>query len=437
MFSKRLSEIDSNDIRRLVHEEVRESTEVEFKSSLPAKDGRQDPWMKGENKIGDRARNELLEEIIAFANAYGGHLIIGISETSDKPPRASDVIPLPQCIELADRLRLQCRDCLDPKIPQIEITGVPVKSNGAGVVICRVPKSLMAPHRHSITKECYIRRADRSEKMSMREIQDLTLQLERGITAIENSFSTREALFETKFQNWKRSVVQPHYVSHRVLGMRATLVPMTPVSIPLIHSNSAAKPSFHFFDGSIDKDPQKTLNIKFPIPKPVCSWMPRLRSSIREFGTDDFKVVQEVYANGLIEQSVYVRYGYSETYYISPEWVVCLFANSLCSAEKFRQAAGATTIEYGLEIELAVPDKAVPIDPYGGSRSGRSVSCFPIGRTKFPRYSVREPQQYQQLTNIFIQDFWNASGWNISELIEVKYGDIFPNIFADSSHELL
>ena len=53
----------------------------------------------------------------------------------------------------------------------------------------------MAPHRHTVTKECYIRRADRTEKMTMREIQDLTLQVERGLVKIERRFGEREELF--------------------------------------------------------------------------------------------------------------------------------------------------------------------------------------------------------------------------------------------------
>ena len=37
--------------------------------------------MDGGTYISDRARNELLEEIIAFANSYGVTLVLGVAET--------------------------------------------------------------------------------------------------------------------------------------------------------------------------------------------------------------------------------------------------------------------------------------------------------------------------------------------------------------------
>ncbi len=79
VFGKRLHEITKDDIERLVAEAVQEDGEIEFKETLPARDGR-DAWLDGGNRIGDRARNKILEEVIAFANAYGGTLLLGISE---------------------------------------------------------------------------------------------------------------------------------------------------------------------------------------------------------------------------------------------------------------------------------------------------------------------------------------------------------------------
>jgi hypothetical protein len=62
-------------------------TRSNSKKTLPDKRGRQHPWVTG-GDIEDHARNEILPEVIAFANAQGGSLILGIEETSDKPPRA-------------------------------------------------------------------------------------------------------------------------------------------------------------------------------------------------------------------------------------------------------------------------------------------------------------------------------------------------------------
>ena len=69
--------------------------------------------------------------------------------------------------------------------------------------VFHVPRSRMAPHRHTANKECYVRRADRTEKMTMREIQELTLQVERGLAAIERRFEERRELFSAQFDRFK------------------------------------------------------------------------------------------------------------------------------------------------------------------------------------------------------------------------------------------
>jgi predicted HTH transcriptional regulator len=88
MFGKRPSELTSEDIDRLISEQVQEGSQVELKRTLQSNDG-DDPWVSGQNEVGTRARNKLVEEVIAFANAYGGWLFLGVDETSTKPNRAS------------------------------------------------------------------------------------------------------------------------------------------------------------------------------------------------------------------------------------------------------------------------------------------------------------------------------------------------------------
>jgi hypothetical protein len=209
VFSKPLRNVVAADVELVCSSRLPEGPEVEYKEALPTKSGT-DPWVNGGDHIGERARKKVLEEIVAFANAFGGTLVIGIAETAEKPARANNIKPIPRCVELAERLSLQCRDCIDPKIPLIEIAGVPTQNDGAGIVIIRTPRSRMAPHRHAITRECYIRRADRSEKMTMREIQDLTLNVERGLAAIESRFDERKRY--TRISSLLMATAQGHLV---------------------------------------------------------------------------------------------------------------------------------------------------------------------------------------------------------------------------------
>ena len=95
MFDKPITELAPEDIERLIEERVIEGIDIEFKKTLPSKKGN-DPWIEGKDKIGDYARNQILEEIIAFANAYGGVLCIGISESDDTPASADGIKCNPQ-----------------------------------------------------------------------------------------------------------------------------------------------------------------------------------------------------------------------------------------------------------------------------------------------------------------------------------------------------
>jgi predicted HTH transcriptional regulator len=98
-----------------VDEEYPEGEGLEFKEQLPSKDGI-DPWASGERRITGRARDAILDEVIALANASGGHVILGIEESDDHPKRAKGIRPLPDCAALADRLRHQVRDCIEPPL---------------------------------------------------------------------------------------------------------------------------------------------------------------------------------------------------------------------------------------------------------------------------------------------------------------------------------
>ena len=93
MFGKRSNELTPDDLQRVVDEQVQEGSQVELKATLPAKRG-EDPWVAGEGRIGDYARNELIAEVIAFSSAYGGWLFLGVEETSTKPARANAIAPI-------------------------------------------------------------------------------------------------------------------------------------------------------------------------------------------------------------------------------------------------------------------------------------------------------------------------------------------------------
>jgi predicted HTH transcriptional regulator len=107
MFSKRLQELTRDDIDQVISNKVQESDQVEFKEALSGKHGA-DGWHTGADRIGDRARNQIVSEIVAFGNAHGGTLLLGIRESDDHPHRAKGVRSIPRCADLASRVAMFC-----------------------------------------------------------------------------------------------------------------------------------------------------------------------------------------------------------------------------------------------------------------------------------------------------------------------------------------
>ena len=182
---------NQKDIEALLAAKVPEGERLELKRELAAPKAKKDPWAT-DKKLSETAKKQILREVVAFANAYGGTLLLGIAETESNHPVADRVVPMPHCAELAERWRLVFRDSVEPPVPQLQIHAVSTDGD-AGVVVFQVGKSPMAPHRVQPTLECPIRRADRCENMTMREIQDMCVNTVRGLERLE-----RQLVSETR-----------------------------------------------------------------------------------------------------------------------------------------------------------------------------------------------------------------------------------------------
>ncbi len=215
LLSKPASEISPLDINALVIASLPEGEQVEFKRSLPVAKGKRDPWQHT-GELGDRAKTEILEEVTAFANSYGGVLVLGIEETSTTPPAASAVTPIPRCADLAERFKLIFRDCVEPKLSGLEVFAIPMDKDN-GVVVFRVARSRFAPHRVMKTLVCPVRRAERCEKMTMHEIQDMTMNVSKGLEKLDKRLSERSQRFYREIER----LVSPE----NAFGCRFTALP--------------------------------------------------------------------------------------------------------------------------------------------------------------------------------------------------------------------
>lgn len=94
--SKAVGEITAADIEGLVNSRVREGERIEFKKELSTPAGASS-WAT-DQKIAKEAKNQILKEVVAFANAFGGALVLGIDEDRRSiPPGAGRIILVSKC----------------------------------------------------------------------------------------------------------------------------------------------------------------------------------------------------------------------------------------------------------------------------------------------------------------------------------------------------
>ena len=172
LVSKPVHEWTLADLKLIVERQSEESQFLEFKEYMPVKN--QGLGWNFNGILHANQRDGLAKEIVAFANAYGGHLIVGIKETEEKPSRAEKLGDVNNDVaELAERLRSALNSIIDPPINGLRIQPIPLTEDGHGFLAIHIPQSIHAPHGFGKPPEAYVRRADRSEPMTMRDMQNV------------------------------------------------------------------------------------------------------------------------------------------------------------------------------------------------------------------------------------------------------------------------
>jgi hypothetical protein len=92
------------------------------------------------------------------------------------------------------------RACIDPVLPGLQVRGIEIGGSGEGVVVFRTLASPVGPHGIEREGHAFVRRGASSVKMTMREIQDRTLDLARGAERLDAIFRERAAGFEEWWQ---------------------------------------------------------------------------------------------------------------------------------------------------------------------------------------------------------------------------------------------
>jgi predicted HTH transcriptional regulator len=93
----------------------------------------------------DNQAREFLKDVTAFANAGGGHLLIGVKEPDEKLSASEQMIGLDDGFNVASKLENLSTSSIDPRISGLLIR--PIEFNGKNsIIVVRVPPSLSRPH---------------------------------------------------------------------------------------------------------------------------------------------------------------------------------------------------------------------------------------------------------------------------------------------------
>ncbi len=131
---KPLESITEEDLKWLIENQFIEKKYLEYKRSLPS------------NRDSDK--KEFLADITSFANTSGGDIIYGIAQ-DNKTGYPSELFGIDLSNKDQETLRLESiiRDGIEPRIiPQVA-TKLVALSNSKNVIIIRIQKSWLSPHR--------------------------------------------------------------------------------------------------------------------------------------------------------------------------------------------------------------------------------------------------------------------------------------------------
>jgi hypothetical protein len=358
LFAKPLEQVVAEDVRALVG--WPESLIVEYKEDLSTVRGGQSAWHTN-GTVDQHAKDRLFREIVAFANTSGGHLILGIKETPEKPPAAAAVAPLPNCVDLADRLG-KAAQSIDPPIPLLQVCGLPTEPDGSGVVIFRVPPSRRAPHRGP-DKDCYVRRDTNSVPVSMRDIQDMTLARGQRDRRVAERFTASAHLFK----KWLADEMITDEVGFRItavpIGEEFDLGRLFGKPLPILQRGYLIETDGTQYVAEAVNLPQS--------PRPIIRGVrlvfdPTIRATYLDYHSD-----------GSIDFGFRSR---SAGYSLPTPVLMAYLIHVLRAADAFRGAASAPGAEYAVEVEMhsRYLARPLPVQSVSGNRGSGHIGLIEL-----------------------------------------------------------
>ena len=251
----------------------------------------------------------------------------------------------------------------------------------------------------------------------MREVQDMTLNVTRGLERLDKKLRERAARFENEFER----LTSPD----DAYGIRITAVPVgDDIRLPTI-----CRPYFKLVEGL--NTPSVRVTRQLPDQEPTVvdglgnlhsvghsGWNPQLRAARSRPRHDctefTYQSYLELHCDGLVEFGWLAVIEDLNKEPLYSDYAVRELANVICWADTLRRYADVGRVEYAVRVAVHVTGERVLVLP-GTSRPwafgrGESAGQLSRGVTALPKYSVDEVSDAAALLSMLENDLCNAGG---------------------------
>ncbi len=437
MFGKPIAGAKRDDLDRLIREGIEEGRHLEFKEDFPSRDTGSTGlgWTPGKPIPSGRIY-ALLEELVAFANADGGVIVLGMKETKNKPPRAASLSPLAQVVELERKVRDCLNDVIEPRLPYASVKAIPTEADGSGVLLLETQPSALGPHWVRPTKTARVRREDRADPLSMPEIHDMVLRNARRFSEVEARLAKAKADFEPLFFRTLDQIRKPtkdeladrvvnmdpkqrYYailgrIPHTFLGLRVTIVPHQSLGISRIEDLRGL-----IAEGQIDLDNSSPISLLYDRgfnPRRVLGGM------VSRLQTHERSITLRIGRDGFVELD-YIEQEQGAHPFPSYR-VLGGVGSALGCYQCLREFAGSASMPGEVDVELITMPDCCPVFGEGE----RAIQGQPLEfRTHFPTTTIAEVEDFDEYLNELAGDFANAGGLSASSLPRYRLKLRMPN----------
>jgi hypothetical protein len=417
-----IDEIEFDDIANLVSEEVEEGIRLEFKRDLSTSDGQPDRWMRDQSAIGRVARDDIAKEVVAFANAYGGVIIVGIDETEDHPPRAKNLASpqIPSVADCAERLVRALQSIIDPPLPMLDVRGVVSSATGEGVVLIRVPSSPSAPHGFGTPPAAYVRHGSESKPLSMRELQSMFFErrtrLER-VTSRQNELSAfAQELWASRRHGESQGAIPS--LDLPAIQFRCSLAPTDDLAVDNFPDRFLGSPQ-----ASRRPEIGNEMTSVVELPTWTSEWRRRYRA-VDHIKNDGRRYRQvSLAADGVFNQISIVAGNDGELFRITPGWYAKVILQGMIIVEWLRRWASRPDIEYALDGEFWNAGAQVCT-----SRNRGEWDFVPFLHESIGPYSVGNRATFQETFDVIERELWDAFRLRRQQELKFDLTKVFQSI---------